>query len=512
MPDIEFTWANGARIAYQVFGSGEQTVVAVPPSAQNIEIAWERPEIRSMLDRFGSFCRYVHFDKRGTGSSDRNVLVPGIDERVDDLLAVVDAAGVGRAHLFAQSEGGPVTLLFAATYPHRVASVTLVGSGARMVEDDLGEEALVEMVARQEHFVKCWGTPESFAVDVFAPSMAADADFRAWHVRYERLSASADSLRDLFAQMFDMDVRDLLPDVEAPVLSIARTEDGASSIEFSREVAELVPDGRFVELEGVDHFAYLGNVDAWMDEVERLVTGSVSERDVGQPPTGVRVETLGRFAVVADGREIPVSEWGSRRARTLLKRLVVARGWPVTRDELFDILWPDESDTRKMGARLSVLLSGVRKVLGGGVVADRQTIALDLDHVSSDVDRFLKTSDDALSVALYTGEFLPEDRYDDWSGALRDEARTHFVRAAQRQWAHAHESGQAGDAVDIARRLVEADPYNERFHRFLVTSLTGLGDRAGAESAGIAWVAQMEGIGIEADITDIPGIPDIPDI
>ncbi|MCP4959982.1 MAG: hypothetical protein GY925_12040 [Actinomycetia bacterium] len=387
-----------------------------------------------------------------------------------------------------------------------------MGSGARIVEGDLGEEALAEMIARQEHFVKCWGTSDSFAVDVFAPSMAADADFRAWHVRYERLSANADSLRDLFAQMIDMDVRDLLPDVGAPVLSIARTDDGASSIEFSREAAELVPDGRFVELEGADHFAYLGDVDAWMDEVERLVTGSVSERDVEQPPTGVSVETLGRFAVVADGREIPVSEWGSRRARTLLKHLVVARGRPVTRDELFDILWADESDTRKLGARLSVLLSGLRKILGGGVVADRQTIALDLGQVSCDIDRFLKTSDDVLAVARYTGEFLPENRYDEWSGALRDEARTHFVRAAQRQWAHAHESGQAGGAVDIARRLVEVDPYNERFHRFLVTSLTELGDRAGAESARIVWVSQMEELGIEADITDVainPGIADI---
>ena len=136
VPEVEFAPARGGRIAYQVFGTGSENVVAIPPAAQNIELGWERPEIRAMLERFGTFARYLHFDKRGTGSSDRTTVVPGIDERVDDLRAVMDHAGVDRAHLFAQSEGGPMTLLFAATYPHRVESVILFGSGARIPWDD----------------------------------------------------------------------------------------------------------------------------------------------------------------------------------------------------------------------------------------------------------------------------------------------------------------------------------------------------------------------------------------
>ena len=175
VPPIQFAMAGHSRIAYQAFGDGDVTVVAIPPMAQNIEVAWEQVEVRSMLEWFGSFCRYVHYDKRGTGASDRTRLVPGIDERVDDLKAVMDAADVQRAHLFAQSEGGPTTLLFAATYPERVQSVTLIGSAARMVDDELDVES---SIAARRRFADLWGTPDSTVVDIFAPSKAADVDFQ----------------------------------------------------------------------------------------------------------------------------------------------------------------------------------------------------------------------------------------------------------------------------------------------------------------------------------------------
>lgn len=140
IPPIHFDPARGARIAYQVFGDGPATVVSTPPMAQNIEMAWERPEIRHMFDRFAEFCRFVHFDKRGTGSSDRRSHVAGIDERVDDLRAVMDHAAVDRARLFANSEGGPMAILFAATYPDRVDSLTLWGSGPSMMPPNMTAE------------------------------------------------------------------------------------------------------------------------------------------------------------------------------------------------------------------------------------------------------------------------------------------------------------------------------------------------------------------------------------
>ncbi|MEZ5226706.1 MAG: alpha/beta hydrolase [Acidimicrobiales bacterium] len=159
VPEIRFAPARRGRIAYQCFGEGDATIVAIPPSAQNIEVAWEDERIAAMLRRFAGFSRYLHFDKLGTGSSDRSVPVAGLDERVDDLRDVMDHAGIDRAHLFGQSEGGPMTLLFAASYPDRVASVTLVGSYARLAPDPLSDELRAQITERQREFSQRWGTP-----------------------------------------------------------------------------------------------------------------------------------------------------------------------------------------------------------------------------------------------------------------------------------------------------------------------------------------------------------------
>lgn len=500
IPPIEFAPLRRGRVAYQVIGDGDQTIVGIPPSAQNIDTAWEWPAVRTMLERFGSFSRYVHYDKRGTGSSDRNVLVPGVDERVDELRAVFDAAGVERAHLFAQSEGGPTTLLFAATYPHRVESVILFGSAARMMPHDLSPEERAEQIERREAFSRAWGTPDSFVVDIFAPSLAGDPEYRAWHQRYERTAASYDSIRDLMMQMIDIDVRDVVPEIEAPILVLHRAAEQAMPIEMGREVAELARDATLVEVSGTDHFAYLGDIDEWMNEIERWVTGDVPDRaGPTAAPTGASVATLGRFAVTVDGEEIPTAAWGSRRARTLLKRLVAAQGWPVTRDELCELLWPDDPSPEKLGARLSVLLSGVRRILGGGIVADRQTIALDLDAVTCDLVQLLGAADDATVCALYEGEFLPEDRYEDWTAAPRDAARTHFVRAARARLDQLRQMGNSAGAVDLARRLVEADPYDDDAHRTLVAALERADDPVGAAAARTARAERLAELGLDVD-------------
>ena len=481
VPELKFAPARGARIGYQDFGGGDATIVAVPPAAQNVEVAWERLEIRRMLERFASFARFIPFDKRGTGSSDRAMLVPGIDERVDDLRAVMDDAGVDRAHLFAQSEGGPMTLLFAATYPHRVESVILHGSGARLAPPNMTAAERAASIERRTRFAEVWGTSDSEAVDLFAPSMVDDAEFRAWHQRYERLSAGFDSLRDLLIQMMDVDVAGVLPTIEVPVLVLHRRDDVAVPIELGRELAELVPNAELVELDGMDHFAYLGDVDGWMNRVERWVTGTVAPRSVDPPAGDVRVHTLGRFGVSVGGREVATREWGSRRARTLLKRLVVARGWPVTRDELADALWPAERDPERLGARLSVQLSAVRRVLGGGVIADRQTVALDLGHVSTDLEMLLTATDDRAVIDAYGGEFLPEERYEDWAAPMREQARSRFTRAAHRRLSELIDDRESGSAVDLAESVLSADPYDEAAYVALADAHEQAGDPAAAE-------------------------------
>lgn len=493
IPPIHFAPARGARLAYQVWGDGPGTIVSIPPTAQNIEMAWERPEIRRMFERFGSFSRFLHFDKRGTGSSDRRSHVAGIDERVDDLRAVMDHAGIDRAHLFVSSEGGPMAILFAATYPDRAESLTLWGSGASMVPANLTDAEIAEERVRYERFASLWGTADSPVVTGFAPSLAHDESFRRWHQRYERSAATTDSLRELLELTLEMDVREVLPAIDIPTLVLHRVGDRIVPIEYGQELASKIPGARLVELAGDDHFSYAGDIDAWMTEVERFVTGELKRRlprPAGHP--AVHISTLGRFGVEVDGVAVPSRDWGSRRARQLCKRLVVARGWPVTRDELMDLLWPDEFDRRRLGARLSVQLSAVRRVLGGGVIADRQTVSLNLDEVSTDLESFHAAGNDTEIVNAYRGEFLPEDLYDDWAGPTRDELRSRFVSAARRLARQEFARDAHDAAAELARRLIEADKYDDAAHRLLVKALYAGGEPGQARRAHEAWANAMK--------------------
>ncbi|MGH1491581.1 MAG: alpha/beta fold hydrolase [Acidimicrobiales bacterium] len=488
---------DGARIAYAEFGTGP-TVVAIPPTAQNIEMQWELPVAREMFERFASFCRWIHFDKRGTGCSDRRSGLPGIDERVDDLRAVMDAAGVERAHLFGASEGGPTTILFAVTYPERVESITIWGSGARSMPD-LSDEDRVLIKGRMEALSKVWGTPDSFMVDGFAPSMAPDPTYRAWHQRYERYAADSQSLVELMEMNLDIDVSDVLGQVSVPTLIIHRTDDQVVPVQLARDAAAAIPGATLSELPGADHFGYAGDFHAWIDEMERFVTGAVKPRPQAAPRTRPHIVTLGRFAVVGEDGDLPVSEWGSRLPRLLCKRLVAARGWPVPREELFELLWPGESDRRRLGARLSVHLSTLRRILGGGVRADRQTVALDLAEVSTDLEALFGAESDEATVDCYTGEFLPEERAEDWSSGARAEARGRFALAARRLLAAANDGDDHQRAIDLARRLIEADQFDDNAHRHLIVALNRIGEPGLARQAHASWQAAMAELGVDAE-------------
>lgn len=502
IPETLYAPARGARLAYQTFGEGEHRVLAIPPLAQNIEIAWEWPDVRTMLERFGSFSEYVVFDKRGTGASDRHSQVPGLDERVEDIRAVMDAVGWDSAHFFVQSDGGAMAIMFAVTYPERVESLVLNGSYGRIVH----EMTDAEFDERRDQFVAEWGTPQSRMIDRFAPSRAADQGYRTWHQRYERHAAGTTSLRELLDLSFEIDVTEVLGDVAVPTLVQHRTDEQVVPIERGRELADAIPGAELIEYDSPDHYAYIGPLDPWMADVERFITGTTRPRPaLPQTPSQVRINTLGRFAVEIDGEEIPTAEWGSRNARQLCKRLVAARGWPTTRDELIDMLWPDEHDRSKLSARLSVQLSAVRRILRGGVIADRATVRLDLDEVSTDLEDFYKATDDAAVVAAYTGEFLPEDRYEDWPGPARDEARSRFVAAAQRH-AAAMQHRESELAAAIARRLIEEDRYDEASHRLLISALVQDGQSGEARRAHQSWAEAMA----ELDAT-VPSFEDVVD-
>lgn len=504
-PQTRFAQARGARLAYQDFGSGP-AVVAVPPMAQNIEVAWEWPAIRSMLQRFGSFSRWVQFDKRGTGASDRKSRIPGLDERVDDLRAVMDEAGIQRAFIYGASEGGPMCVLFAATYPERVQGLILHGTTACFDKPGLTEQQKVERDRGTEHMADVWGTPNSVVPGLFVPSLAEDEAFLRWFERYERLSADQDSLRDLLRLLRGFDVRDLLAEIDVPTLILHRTGDRVIPVEEAELLAAAIPGAELVIQDGDDHFAFAGDM-GWLDDLERFVSGTVKQRteeqENGNRPIDAAtrrvatITTLGRFSVSVDGVDVPTSAWGSRLPRQLCKRLVAARGWPVTREELFELLWPDESDVQKLGARLSVQLSTVRRVLNGAVIADRQTVALNLDEVATDLEAFHQAEDDRSIVDRYAGDFLVEDVAEDWSRPARDEARARFVNAANRLIERAVADGDHEQAAELARRCVAVDRYNEQAHRSLVLALLGAGLSGEARRAHQVWAEAMA----ELDVT-----------
>lgn len=495
---MRYARVAGVSLAYQTWGAGPATIIAIPPLAQNIELTWERPEYRTMLERLGAFARVLHFDKRGTGASDRAARLPTMDERVEDLRAVMAHAGIRRAHLLGVSEGGPMALALAATYPDLVDGVILMSSGAR-IHGDVTPEELAEIREWSGMFADRWGTEETVTLDVFAPSLASNQSYRAWEPRYERQSATPAAMRELLEMIEMIDVRPLLASVTAPILALHRRDDRVISIDRSREVVSASPSARLVELDGDDHMAQAGDVHAWLDHVEAFTTGSLSERTSPTHRHHGRavIKTMGGFAVRVGGEEVAPTAWGSRRARQLVKRLAVAAGQPVPRDLLIEMLWPDELDANRLGARLSVLLSNIRRVLGGGLVADRAAVALDVATVDLDLRTIhdaLARGDDTTAVEAYGGVVLPEDAYEDWA----TEAREHLERAvigAHRRLANAS-AGRIDDVERHAAAIIELDQFDEWAHELLVRTLAAAGRPGDAARADDRYRQRMAELGV----------------
>jgi pimeloyl-ACP methyl ester carboxylesterase/DNA-binding SARP family transcriptional activator len=493
LPETRFARTpGGSSIAYQCVGDRAVSIVSVPPMAQNIEMAWEWPAIRRMFEGFATFSRFVPFDKRGTGMSNRSLDIPRLDERVDELSAVLDHAGLDHTYLMGTSEGGPMTLMFAATYPERVQGVILESTAAWLAPG----------ATQRERFVAGWGTSESITVDLFAPSLAGDVEFRRWHERYERNAASRDAIGVLVDLAGQMDARGVLHRIECPVLILHRVGDRIVPIEAARETCGLLRshgvEVELVEMPGEDHFLYATDLALALGAIERFTTGEVSDRTLTWGPYRTDIVTMGHFDVVVDGTAVPTSAWGSKRARTLLKRLVVARGQSVTRDELIELLWPEGGDVDRLGARLSVQLCAVRRILRGGIIADRSSVRLDLDHVDVDLEGWFALNDDGAIVAGFHGELMSEDRYEDWTASLREEVRARFGAAARRL----AEASDPKEAIELWRRLLAQDPYDEAAHRSLVATLRAEGRLGEARVAYQTYVAAMDDLGVDSTTWD----------
>jgi pimeloyl-ACP methyl ester carboxylesterase len=276
---IRYAKSGDVNIAYQVTGDGPFDLVLVHGFYSHLELDLEYPASRHIIERLSSFSRLIRFDKRGTGLSDRSVGLPDFETRMDDVRAVMDAAGSERAALFGYSEGGPMCVLFAATYPKRTRALVLYGTYAKRLRSDNYPWAPTwdERVATADAMERGWG--EHFDVETMAPN--APPDLVEWIGRRGRAALSPSGARDLILMNSKADVRDALALVQAPTLVLHRTGDRDSNVEEGRYIAERIPGARFVELPGDDHMPHM-NPDQILDEVEEFLTGSkpapVSER------------------------------------------------------------------------------------------------------------------------------------------------------------------------------------------------------------------------------------------
>lgn len=273
-PRTQYAKSGDLHIAYQVTGSGALDLVVVPGFVSHLEYQWEHPWSAHFFERLGSFSRLIRFDKRGTGLSDRVGGIPTLEERMDDVRAVMDAVGSERAALFGVSEGGPMSVLFAATYPQRTSALILYGSYARRswAPDHPFGHSDQEWKAMIDGIEKTWG--DEGAVDVRAPSAAGDTGYRQWWATYRRLAASPGAAVAIMLMNKEIDVRPILSAIRVPTLIAHRTDDQVIRVEQARYLASHIPGARLVEFAGADHTQWVGDGDAIVDEVEEFLTGA----------------------------------------------------------------------------------------------------------------------------------------------------------------------------------------------------------------------------------------------
>jgi len=273
-PKTRYAKSGDVHIAYQVVGDGRLDLVYAPAWIGNMELFWEEPSCARFLKRLASFSRLILFDKRGTGSSDRSVEIPIIEQQIDDLTSVMDSVGSERAALLGASEGGSLCTLFAATHPERTSALILCGAVATTrwspetpwAPTRETFETWIQTVGRE------WGGP--LAIELFAPSVAHDQRFRDWWARLLRLAASPATAIALLRMLDDIDVRPVLPTIRVPTLVLHCTGDRAVNVENGRYLGRHIPNAKYVELPGADHFPYVGDTEAILAEIEEFLTGA----------------------------------------------------------------------------------------------------------------------------------------------------------------------------------------------------------------------------------------------
>ena len=272
-PQTRFTNVGDISIAYQVMGEGPIDLLYAQGWLTNIEYAWESPHYADFLTKLSRFSRLILFDKRGTGLSERDVGVPTLEQRTEDITAVLDAVRSERAALFGVSEGGNMSALFAATNPDRTIGLVLSGCSARgsWAPDypwSMKPEELEELI---DYLRQNWGKP--FDLHEAAPSMADDHDAREWWGAYLRSAASPKTAEKITRLNAEIDMREILPAVSCPALIINRERDAWGPAEEARYLASLIPKSTLKIVPGNDHLPWYGDQDLMVGEIEEFLTG-----------------------------------------------------------------------------------------------------------------------------------------------------------------------------------------------------------------------------------------------
>lgn len=312
MPDVSFARSGDVDIAYAVHGDGPIDLVYVQGAYTHLELYWELPAYRGYCERLAEFTRLIRFDKRGMGMSDR---VPGattLEERMDDIRAVLDAVGSERAAVMGESEGGPLALLFGAAHPDRAQSLILQGAEVRERKDDdwpWGESTAEEFDEYMSTLPKTWGRGDS--IEAIAPSLGDPPWARQWMGRVQVHSGTPTSAGAFMRMAFDIDVRDVVSSVNVPSLVLHATGDRICHVENGRFLARTLPSAKYVEMNNDDHVPWFAP-DQVLDEIREFLTGS---REAAAPD---RVLATLLFTDIVDSTRL-ASEIGDRRFRETLE-------------------------------------------------------------------------------------------------------------------------------------------------------------------------------------------------
>jgi pimeloyl-ACP methyl ester carboxylesterase/class 3 adenylate cyclase len=289
VPETRYARAGSVSIAYQVVGDGPFDLVHIPSWITNVEENWNEPGYARFLLRLASFSRLILFDKRGTGLSDRVAAMPTLEQRIEDVQAVMSSVGSREAALFGSTEGSAMCALYAATYPERTRALVMYGAYARRIRttDYPWGPNMEERQAFLDTLMREWGGPT--VLDMLAASMKDDARFRGWWAGYLRRSASPGAALSLTEMNTAIDIRRVLPTIRVPTLVIHRTDDPLCPVEGARYIAANIPGARYVEVPGVDHMPFVGDIDRLLDPIEEFLTGAPPAIEIDRVLTTILV-------------------------------------------------------------------------------------------------------------------------------------------------------------------------------------------------------------------------------